>query len=133
MASEAGRGAQVRLDDAARQLARGGTQLRLVDNATAKAALEAAGLAPSGLTPDGSLPNGTAAEDEVLTPGGIISGGGGGGGLPSFTGGAIVSNTGVFYFVPPGPYPDDAAAAAGLVPVGAAYRHTSGVVIVREA
>ena len=132
MASEAGRGAQVRLDDTARQLARGGGALRLVDTVQQKAALEAAGLAPSGLTPDGSLPNGTAAEDEVLTPGGVVVGGGGGG-LPSFTGGAIVSVAGVLYLIPPGPYPDDAAAAAGLVPVGAAYRHTSGVVIVREA
>lgn len=132
MASEAGRGAQVRLDDAARQLARGGTSLRLVENAAQKAALEAAGLAPSGLTPDGSLPNGQAAEDEVLTPGGVISGGSGGSGLPSFTGGALVSVAGVFHLVPPGPYADDAGAEAGLVPIGAAYRHTSGVVIVRR-
>lgn len=71
MASETGRGAQVRLDDTARQLARGGAGLRLIDSIVAKAALEAAGTAPSGNTPDGSLGNGTAADDEVLLPGGL--------------------------------------------------------------
>jgi hypothetical protein len=83
MASEVGRGAQVRLDDTARQLARGGAGLRLIDTIVAKAALEAAGTAPSGSTPDGSLGNGTAADDEVLLPGG--------------SGGSINTN-----FIPPG-------------------------------
>lgn len=73
MASEVGRGAQVRLDDLARRLARGGNTLRLLDNIVAKAAGEVAGTAPSGNTPDGSLGNGTAADDEVLLPGGIIN------------------------------------------------------------
>ena len=74
MASELGRGAQVRLDDTARRLARGGNASRLIDNITAKAAAEAAGTAPSGNTPDGSLGNGTAADDEVLVPGGAEAG-----------------------------------------------------------
>jgi hypothetical protein len=70
MASEIGRGAQVRLDDTARALARGGNTARLIDNIRAKAAGEAAGTLPSGNTPDGSLGNGTAADDEMLVPGG---------------------------------------------------------------
>jgi hypothetical protein len=70
MASEQGRGAQVRLDDTARQLARGGNTSRLIDNIRAKQAAEQAGTAPSGNTPDGSLGNGTPADDEVLVPGG---------------------------------------------------------------
>jgi hypothetical protein len=74
MASEVGRGAQVRLDDTARALARGGAGLRLIDSIRQKQALEAAGTAPDGNTPDGSLGNGTAADDEVLLPGGDGSG-----------------------------------------------------------
>ena len=70
MASERGRGAQVRLDDDARQYARGGTALKLIDNVRLKQAAEEAGTAPDGDTPDGSLADGTAADDEVLAPGG---------------------------------------------------------------
>jgi hypothetical protein len=81
MASETGRGAQVRLDDTARQLARGGAGGRLIDNVRAKAAGEAAGTLPSGNTPDGSLGDGTAADDEVLLPGGAAGSAGGGGQL----------------------------------------------------
>lgn len=133
MASEAGRGAQVRLDDTARQLARGGAGLRLIDSVRQKQALEDSGVAPSGLTPDGSLGNGVPADDEVLLPGGVLAGiGGGGGGAPSYSGGAVVSLGGQFYLIPPGPYADDAGAATAGVPLGAAYRHTSSVVKVRE-
>jgi hypothetical protein len=72
MASETGRGAQVRLDDTARQLARGGAGLRLIDTIAAKAALEASGTAPNGNTPDGSTTLGAAADDEVLGAGGDL-------------------------------------------------------------
>lgn len=130
MASEAGRGAQVRLDEAARQRARGGGGGRLIDNIRDKHALEQSGAAPTGDTPDGSLRDGTAADDEVLLPGGLPVGLGGGG--VSFAGGAVVL-AGVIYLIPPGPFANDAAAAVGGVPVGAAYRDASGVVICREA
>lgn len=70
MASELGRGAQVRLDGDERKYARGGTTARLIDNIRSKQALEASGAAPTGNTPDGSLGDGTAADDEVLLPGG---------------------------------------------------------------
>jgi hypothetical protein len=63
----------VRLDGAARQIARGGAGLRLIDSIQQKAALEAAGTVADGNRPDGSTPDGTAAEDEVLVPGGVAS------------------------------------------------------------
>jgi hypothetical protein len=69
MASETGRGAQVRLDGAARQLARGGAGLRLIDSIVAKQVLETTSVAV-GSRPDGSPPDGSAAEDEVILPGG---------------------------------------------------------------
>lgn len=77
MASERGRGAQVRLDDDARQYARGGTAFKLIDNVRLKQAAEEAGTAPSGRTPDGSLGNGTAADEEVLAPDGAALAGAG--------------------------------------------------------
>lgn len=129
MASEPGRGAQVRLDDDARRLARGGGQQRLMETLVARAALEAVGATPSGLTPDGSWPDGTAADDEVLLPGGLATGLGGGG--VQFDGGAVIVN-GILYVIPPGPFADDAAAAAAGVPLRAAYAQASGVVKVRE-
>jgi hypothetical protein len=70
MASEQGRGAQVRLDGEARQIARGGAGLRLIDSIVQKAALEAAGTVADGNRADGSTVTGTAADDEVLLPGG---------------------------------------------------------------
>lgn len=77
MASEAGRGAQVRLDGEARQLARGGVAARLAENLEAKRVLEAAGAVADGSRPDGSTATGLAAEDEVLVPGGAnLSAGG---------------------------------------------------------
>lgn len=130
MASEAGRGAQVRLDEAARQRARGGGGGRLIDNIRDKHALEQSGAAPTGDTPDGSLRDGTAADDEVLLPGGLPVGLGGGG--VTFAGGAVVV-AGVLYVIPPGPFPDDATAAVAGVPPFAAYRHASGIVKWREA
>jgi nitrous oxidase accessory protein NosD len=73
MASESGRGAQVRLDGDARQLARGGAGLRLIDSIRQKAEMEALGTAPNGNAADGSLPDGTAADDVVLAPGGTMA------------------------------------------------------------
>lgn len=70
MASEAGRGAQVRLDGGARQLARGGVGTRLIDSIRGKQDLEAAGVVADGNRPDGSTRTGLAAEDEVLSRGG---------------------------------------------------------------
>lgn len=70
MASELGRGAQVRLDGDGRQLARGGTGLRLIDNIREKLEEEAAGAIADGSAPDGSTRNGAAARDEALITGG---------------------------------------------------------------
>lgn len=71
MASELGRGAQVRLDGDVRKYARGGTALRLIDNIREKLELEAGGTVAAGNNADGSAGDGTAAEDEVLVPGGL--------------------------------------------------------------
>lgn len=73
MASERGRGAQVRLDDDTRQYARGGTALKLIDNIRLKQTLEADGTSADGNSADGSTADGTPAEDEVLVPGGDAS------------------------------------------------------------
>jgi hypothetical protein len=73
MASELGRGAQVLLDDRARQLARGGTTGRLIDSIREKAALEAGGTVADGNRPDGSSGDGTPANDDAIFPGGSIS------------------------------------------------------------
>jgi len=72
MASIPGRGAQVRLDGDAQKLARGAGATRLVDSLEQKAALERAGISADGYTPDGSTVTGQAAEDEALTPGGVV-------------------------------------------------------------
>jgi hypothetical protein len=77
MPSPAGRGAQVRLDGTAQAAARGGLGLPLLETSEAKRALELTGVSSDGATRDGSTRNGTAAEDEVLAPGGIFVGGGG--------------------------------------------------------
>ena len=43
-----------------------------------------------------------------------------------------VTSGGMLYLIPPGPFNGDTDAAAAGVPVGAAYRDASGVVICRE-
>lgn len=84
MASERGRGAQVKLDGAAQTLARGATGNRLVDNIIAKTALDASAVGYAGENADGSARDGTGAMDEVLSPDGI--GGAGGGAVQSVAG-----------------------------------------------
>jgi len=76
MSSPAGRGAQVRLDGAAQAAARGALSLSLAQTQEAKRQLEYAGAFADGTTLDGSTLTGIAAEDEVLTPGGVVGGGG---------------------------------------------------------
>lgn len=74
MASEAGRGAQVRLDGDAMQIARGTKGGRLADNLAAQIALNGTGNVSDGNSPDGSARNGMPALDEVLAPGGSFPG-----------------------------------------------------------
>ena len=72
MTSRLGRGAQVILDGAAQDAARGVAAPTLLGNVAAMAALELAGIAADGSTPDGSTFTGIPAEDIVSAPGGIL-------------------------------------------------------------
>jgi len=71
MPSEAGRGAQVLLDEDARKAARGATGGRLMDNLLAKRAAEVSGAAATGDKPDGSTTTGAPADDVVIATSGL--------------------------------------------------------------
>lgn len=61
----------MRLEGTAQAAARGALSRVYEDNTLAKRALEVNGTIGDGNTPDGSTRTGTAAEDEVLAPGGV--------------------------------------------------------------
>lgn len=72
MASEPGRGAQVRLDGDARALARGAIYASVEANQSALRELERAGTVADGYTVDGSTSTGIPASDELLDVGGSL-------------------------------------------------------------
>jgi parallel beta-helix repeat protein len=74
MASPAGRGAQVILDDVAQAAARGAVGRDLAANTTAKRALEEAGLVGDGFQPDGASRTGLPPEDVVQGIAGKVDG-----------------------------------------------------------
>ncbi len=105
-ATATGRGAQVVLTEAQRQVARGIFSTSFEANQTKQKADHATGAAPLPSSPDGTTTTGIPATDVVTTA------------MP--------------WLVPSASYANDAAAQAGGVPIGGLYRQGS-VVCVRVA